>query len=150
MSDKAPNVLVITDDTSFAAPISEGMLRAGVQIIRFAQPQKALQLTHHFMPDLVLILMTQASSDLGQECYQSLRSDPALAAIPILQAAPLALAERAVGNAAAPQLTGEISDLDRLIGQISALLGLAPAKRRYAGIDSNQNENALPAGRADL
>jgi CheY-like chemotaxis protein len=127
MSEEARTVLVITDDRSFSALISEHMLRAGVQTIRFAQTHEALTLTHDLLPNLVLILMTRDGSNLGQECYAMIRSDPALAGIPILlYVAPLA--ERAVGASAAPQSIDGTQAPDRLIRQISALLGLAPAR----------------------
>jgi CheY-like chemotaxis protein len=149
MSDEARTVLIVTDDPSFSALISELMLRAGVQTIRFAQTQEALKLTRHLMPDLVLIHIARGSADAGHVCYETLQSDSALAHIPmLLYAPPIALSERAIGAPAMSVSADRHHLADRLVGQISPLLGIASPLRQHA--DHGSNEYAFPIGRDDL
>jgi CheY-like chemotaxis protein len=149
MSDEARTVLIVTDDPGFSGQVSEQMLRAGVQTIRFAPTQEALKLTHAFMPDLVLVHMARSGSNAGQACYELLQSDSALACIPmLLYAPPIVLAERAISAPATSASPDWLNGADMLIGQISPLLGAASAPWQSANRESN--EYPFPIGRDDL
>jgi CheY-like chemotaxis protein len=149
MSDEARTVLIVTDDPGCSGQISELMLRAGVHTIRFAPTQEALKLTHAVMPDLVLIHMARSARDAGHACYALLQSDSALACIPmLLYAAPIVLAERAVGASATSASPDWLNEADMLIGQISPLLGVASAA--WQNTNHTLNKYALPLGRDDL
>ena len=149
MSDEARTVLIVTDDPAFSGQVSEQMLRAGVHTIRFAPTQEALKLTHAFMPDLILVHMARSGRDAGQACYALLQSDSALACIPmLLYAPPIVLAERAVGAPATSASPDWLNGADRLIGQLSPLLGVASATWQSANCESN--EYRFPIGRDDL
>jgi len=149
MSAEARTVLIVTDDPGFSGQVSEQMLRAGVQTIRFAPTHEALKLTHAFMPDLVLIHMARYDSDAGHACYALLQSDATLAGIPmLLYAPPIVLAERMVGAPVARVSPDWLNGADRLIGQISPLLG--PASATWQPANRELNNYALPLGRDDL
>jgi CheY-like chemotaxis protein len=148
MSDEARTVLIVTDDPGFSGQISELVLRACVHTIRFAPTEEALKLTHAFMPDLVLIHMTRSARDAGHACYALLQSDAALACIPMLYAPPTVLAERAIGAPATSASHDWLNEADMLIGQISPLLGVAPALRQST--NRGVNEYRFPIGRDDL
>jgi CheY-like chemotaxis protein len=149
MSSAARTVLIVTDYPSFSAPVSELMLRAGVQTIRFTQTQEALNLTRHLMPDLVLIHIARDGTDAGYACYEILASDSALASIPmLLYAPPVALRERAVGATATGVSTDRLNGANMLLGKISTLLGIAPLAWQRTGPGSN--DYGLPIGRDDL
>ena len=149
MSDEARTVLIVTDDPRCSGQISEQLLRAGVHTIRFAPTEEALKLTHAFMPDLVLIHMAHSAGDAGHACYALLQSDSALACIPmLLYAPPTVLAERAVGAPATSAAPDWLNEADRLIGQISPLLGFGPAA--WQRTNREPNNYALPLGRDDL
>jgi DNA-binding response OmpR family regulator len=49
MSSEARTVLIVTDDQSFSALVSDLMLRAGIRTIHFAQNQEALHLTRQLL-----------------------------------------------------------------------------------------------------
>ena len=149
MSNEAQTVLIVTDDPSFCALVSELMLRAGVRTIRFAHPQEALELTRRVMPDLVLIHIARGGTDAGHASYEILASDPALASTPmLLYAPPVMLAERAVGAPATYLAADQLNGATMLIGQISTLLGIAPP--RWQRADPGSNDYAFPIGRDDL
>jgi CheY-like chemotaxis protein len=149
MSDEARTVLIVTDDPGFSGQVSELMLRAGVHTIRFAPTQEALKLTRHFMPDLVLVHMPRGCLAIGWECYHMIQSDATLTAIPILfYASPGLLAERAVGAPTERHIGDRLAVPDRLIGQISPLLGIASAP--WQSTNREANECQLPIGRDDL
>jgi len=149
MSDEARTVLIVTDDPGFSGQVSEQMLRAGVHSIRFAPAQEALKLTHACMPDLVLIHMARSGSDAGHACYTLLQSDAALACIPmLLYVPPIVLAERAVGAPATSASPDGLNGADRLIGQISPVLGAASAM--WPSAYREANEYRFPSGRDDL
>jgi len=149
MSDEARTVLIVTDDPRCSGQISEQLLRAGVHTIRFAPTKEGQKLTHAFMPDLVLIHMARSAGDAGQACYALLQSDAAVACIPmLLYAPPIVLAERAVGAPATSAALDWLNRADRLIGQISPLLGVVPAT--WQRINHRSNNYALPLGRDDL
>jgi CheY-like chemotaxis protein len=149
MSDEARTVLIVTDDPGFSGQVSEQMLRAGVQTIRFAQTQEALKLTHALMPDLVLVHMVRSGSNAGHACYALLQSDVELACIPmLLYTPPIVLAERAVGAPATSPSLDWLNGADMLIGQLSPLLGVASATWQRTNRESNNY--ALPLGRDDL
>jgi CheY-like chemotaxis protein len=149
MSDEARTVLVVTDDPSFSAMISELMLRASVQMIRFARTADALELARHCMPDLVLIHMPRGCLDTGWECYHAIQSEPKLSSIPILlYASPLVLAERAVGGRTESQVVDRPAVSDMLVGQIGPLLGLASSSWQRAG--TAPAEFSFPRGRDDM
>jgi CheY-like chemotaxis protein len=127
MSSEARTVLIVTDDPSFSALVSDLMLRAGIRTIHFARNQEALKLTRQLMPDLVLIHRRRDGIDLGHACYEILTSDSKIACIPILlYTSPLALGERAVGAPATSTSTDRLNAANVLIGQISTVLGVAP------------------------
>jgi CheY-like chemotaxis protein len=149
MSDEARTVLIVTDDPGFSGQVSELMLRAGVHTIRFAPTQEALKLTRHFMPDLVLVHMPRGCLAIGWECYHMIQSDATLTAIPILfYASPGLLAERAVGAPTERHIGDRLAVPDRLIGQISPLLGIASAT--WQSTNRESNECQFPIGRDDL
>jgi ActR/RegA family two-component response regulator len=149
MSDGARTVLIVTDDPCFSALISELMLRAGVQTIRFAQTHEALKLTRHFRPALVLIHMARGNTDAGYACYEMIQSDAALAHISLLlYTQPIALAKHAMNTPAARQSTDQLNLSDMLIAQITPLLGVLPT--RWQHTDASLNEYAFPRGRDDL
>jgi len=78
-----------------------------------------------------------------------LQSDTALACIPmLLYAPPAVLAERAVGARATSASSDWLNGANRLIGQISPLLGVASAAWQRTNRESNNY--ALPLGRDDL
>jgi len=149
MSDEARTVLIVTDDPGFSGQVSEQMLRAGLQTIRFASTQEALKQTHACMPDLVLIHMARTGSHAGYTCYELLQSDSALACIPmLLYTPPIVLAERAVGAPATSASPNWRNPADTLIGQISPLLGVASAP--WPSANPEPNEYRFPIGRDDL
>jgi CheY-like chemotaxis protein len=149
MSDDARTVLVVTDDPSFSAMVSEQILRAGVQTIRFAPTQEAPKLTRHFMPDLVLVHMPRGCLAVGWECYHMIQSDATLTAIPILfYTSPGLLAERVVGAPTERHIGARLAVPDRLIGQISPLLGVASVK--WQSTNRESNDYRFPIGRDDL
>src|SRR4051794_16429822 len=117
MSSEARTVLIVTDDQSFSALVSDLMLRAGIRTIHFAQNQEALHLTRQLMPDLVLIHRRRDGIDIGHACYETLTSDSKIACIPILlYPPPIALGERAVGAPVTSASTDRLNAAHLLIG----------------------------------
>ena len=152
MSSEARTVLIVTEDQSFSALVSDLMLRAGIRTIYFAQNQEALNLTRQLMPDLVLIHRRRDGidgRDVGHACYETLTSDATIACIPILlYTPPIVLRERAVGAPATSASTDRLNAANMLIGQLSTLLGVTPRLWQRADVDSQ--DYAFPSGRAEL
>ena len=149
IGDQARTVLIVTDDSSFSALVSEQMLQADVRTLRFARSQEALNLARTLSPTLVLVHMPRGCLDAGWDCYHMLQSDSALAAIPILFYAPSqVLAERAVGAPADSQPADRLDLSDTLVGQISLLLGIPAPRKQHASVVLS--EQPFLSGRDDL
>jgi CheY-like chemotaxis protein len=149
MSSEAQTILVVTDDPCFSGLVSELMLRAGVQTLRFAKTQDALQQTRDLSPDLVLIHMPRERLDVGRASYEMLRSDSTIACIPVLfYTPPAVLGQRAVGVPVGGSSADALAGSDMLMTQIISLSSADLSSWRRT--EPAPGEEQFPTGRDDL
>lgn len=150
MSDDARVILVVTDDPSLSALISEPLLRTGAQEIRFAQGHDAVDLARELLPAMVLVHAQPGCLDDAWDCFHMLQSDEVARTIPALLYAPPqeVLLERSVGEplVSAPGRQ-RAAPPGPLPARHSARLGAsAPSPRASYSL----REQGLPLGRDDL
>lgn len=142
MSEAARTILIVTDDLIFSSQISELMLRAGARTLRFASSCDALEVARGLTPNFVLLHVPSEQLAAGWECYAALRSDRAIATIPILLYTPPCEQERAVGAAA-----GVTAHAEHILAQISVLTNNPEQEERWL---EDGKVQWLPTGRDDL
>jgi hypothetical protein len=149
MSAEARTILVVTDDAYFSGHISERLLRAGIQTIRFARIEDAREMTLQFVPDLVLLHAPRDCVDVAWACYEVLLSSSTLVSIPVLiYTPPVALAERFVGAPDEGRSADRLTVLDILLIQLRPPQGTTAA--RWLPATAGLSEQAFPSGRDDL
>lgn len=122
-----PKVMLIDDEVDFTELLAANLEESGFEVHQINDPTLTLQEAHAFQPDICVIDLVMPQMD-GGDVVNALKSDPSLAATPILMLT--ALVEENPEDHGELQMKGGLpfvsktSDLVVIINAINRQLGL--------------------------
>jgi len=142
------NILVIEDDYIVARTIERSLRSDEFHVILASRGDKGLFLAHQKPPDLVILDIIMPEMDGYQVC-RAMRSDPALAHIPILfLTAKVKAQDKIAGfNAGADDYLCKPFNVNELILRVQAILRRT---RSLLVVEIQQPEQSLPAEPASI
>ena len=142
------NILVIEDDYIVARTIERSLRSDEFHVTLASRGDKGLFMAHQKPPDLVILDIIMPEMDGYQVC-RAMRSDPALAHIPILfLTAKVKAQDKIAGfNAGADDYLCKPFNVNELILRVQAILRRT---RSLSMVESQQPEQSLPAEPASI